>query len=105
MTGEECPGGRAVFHTTLVFGPILSGRRCFSAEMPEQFGPRNCGQSEARQKEPASTETINHAGDERLVNLVRGRGPNTARPAVVFLLAERQGYKRMRGNGLALKLR
>src|SRR6516225_6057653 len=92
-TGDEWPGGRVIFHTTLVFGPILSGRRCFSAQMPEQLGPRNCGQSDARQKGPANKGTINNAGNERIVHLRQGRGPNTVRPSVEVIETEQCGYK------------
>ena len=45
-TGEECPGGRAVFQTTFFAGPNSSGRLLVSA-IPEPFGPRNWGQSSA----------------------------------------------------------
>src|SRR3954469_3660213 len=48
MTGEECPGGRAVFQRALVVGPISAGRRASVVARPEPLGPRNWGQSEAR---------------------------------------------------------
>jgi hypothetical protein len=43
--GEELPGGRAVFQTTLVLGPNSTGRPA-SSEIPAAFGPRNCGHSQ-----------------------------------------------------------
>jgi hypothetical protein len=46
-TGEECPGGSAVFQTTFLAGPNSSGIPV-EAETPDPFGPRNIGQSSAR---------------------------------------------------------
>src|SRR5262249_15669661 len=46
-TGEEWPGGSAVFQTTLVVGPSSAGRRALSAR-PQQLRPRNSGQSAAQ---------------------------------------------------------
>jgi hypothetical protein len=45
-TGEEWPGGSAVFQTTFLLGPNSSGRPVV-AETPVPFGPRNCDQSSA----------------------------------------------------------
>src|SRR5437773_1602465 len=50
-TGEECPGGNAVFQMTLALGPISPGNGASFAGNPEQLGPRNCAQSE-----PAATD-------------------------------------------------
>src|SRR5688572_5322434 len=47
-TGDECPGGRAAFQRTLVVGPMSAGSGTSCAGRPEPWGPRNCGQSEAR---------------------------------------------------------
>src|SRR5262245_46190535 len=44
--GEECPGGRLVFQTTLAAGPIALGKGRSRSGWPEQLTPRNCGQSE-----------------------------------------------------------
>src|SRR6185503_12929529 len=46
-TGEEWPGGRAVFQITFFAGPNSEGRPVVS-ETPKALGPRNCGQSAAR---------------------------------------------------------
>ena len=45
-TGDEWPGGRAVFQTTFFSGP-KSVTSPVAAETPLPFGPRNCGQSSA----------------------------------------------------------
>src|SRR5262249_813235 len=42
------PGGRAVFHTTLVSGPSSAGNGASSTGRPELLGPRNWDQSDAR---------------------------------------------------------
>jgi len=43
-TGDEWPGGSAVFQITFLLGPNSSGSPV-DAETPLPFGPRNCGQS------------------------------------------------------------
>src|ERR1041385_6723630 len=43
MQGEEGDHGTSVLHTTLLVGLILIGGLA-SREVPEQFGPRKCGQ-------------------------------------------------------------
>lgn len=45
-TGDECPGGSAVFQITFLLGPNSAGSPV-DAETPVPFGPRNCGQSSA----------------------------------------------------------
>jgi hypothetical protein len=45
-TGDEWPGGSAVFQTTFVLGPNSTGKPV-DAETPLPFGPRNCDQSSA----------------------------------------------------------
>ena len=45
-TGDEWPGGRAVFQRTFFAGPNSAGRPVVP-ETPNAFGPRNWGQSEA----------------------------------------------------------
>src|SRR5258706_9432295 len=57
-TGDECPGGSAVRHTTFWLGPIRDGTRVES-ETPEPFGPRNCGQSAAVKAPLTATHTNN----------------------------------------------
>src|SRR5215831_10466491 len=43
-TGEECPGGSAVFQITFCLGPNSVGRPLV-VDTPVPFGPRNCDQS------------------------------------------------------------
>src|ERR1700737_2793047 len=45
-TGEEWPGGSAVFQITFLLGPNSTGRPLVT-ETPLPFGPRNCDQSSA----------------------------------------------------------
>src|SRR6185295_15574724 len=60
-TGEECPGGSVVFHTTFFEGPNSVGSPEV-AETPEPFGPRNCVQSSAA-VDAIAAATINDAVD------------------------------------------
>jgi hypothetical protein len=45
-TGEECPGGSAVFHFTFFSGPNSTGR-FVALDTPVPFGPRNLDQFSA----------------------------------------------------------
>ena len=45
-TGDECPGGSVVFHTTFLSGPNSVGNPEV-VETPVPLGPRNCAQSSA----------------------------------------------------------
>src|SRR5688572_4846392 len=48
MTGDEWPGGSAVFQMTFLSGPISLGSARSSLGMPVALGPRNCDQSPAK---------------------------------------------------------
>src|SRR6266487_3931917 len=64
-TGEEWPGGSAVFQITFLFGPNSTGRPVV-AETPLPFGPRNCGQSSATALVNRDDAVIVNAKDIRI---------------------------------------
>ena len=59
-TGDEWPGGSAVFQTTFLLGPNSSGSPV-DAETPLPFGPRNCDQSSATTVVKRVVDAINAA--------------------------------------------
>src|SRR5918992_3458471 len=67
-TGDECPGGRAVFQTTFFSGPNSSGRPV-DTETPLPFGPRNCTQSSATGL--ASRPAVSQVAINGVINKVR----------------------------------
>src|SRR2546426_126928 len=60
ITGDECPGGTAVFHTTFFSGPNSDGSRVASPT-PLPLGPRNCIQS--AEKAFAANRAANRAAN------------------------------------------
>ncbi len=54
-TGEEWPGPTATFQERFFAGPNSTGILEF-CEMPDPFGPRNCGQSSASAENQHATK-------------------------------------------------
>src|SRR5262249_9214654 len=79
MAGEEWPGGRVVFQTTLRSGPNSVGRMG-SSETPDASGPRNCGQSDAMSSVAIRTERIKARLCDRMCSLLPHRRMKYAGP-------------------------
>src|SRR5882724_3571974 len=60
-TGDEWPGGSAVRQTTFFAGPNSVGRPVVS-DTPKALGPRNWGQSAARQAVAAASRMTGRCG-------------------------------------------